>query len=111
MWGSKRDTEIANLKRRLERLESQMTYLFRKSGIECEPPPRRHRDAQQHQETEPGNRSAALPCPGRAAAALRTPVNVQRRVHRLRRLLGRSRRLRQRHAVVMHRDIPTDRGP
>lgn len=39
MWSSKNDTDIADIKKRIEKLESQMSYLFRSQGIESDEPP------------------------------------------------------------------------
>ncbi|MDY6830920.1 MAG: hypothetical protein SWC96_03625 [Thermodesulfobacteriota bacterium] len=39
MFGSRKDTDIENLKERVEKLESQMRYLFRNLGIESGEPP------------------------------------------------------------------------
>lgn len=39
MWGIKSDDDLADLKERIEKLESQMAYLFRNLGIESGAPP------------------------------------------------------------------------
>ena len=39
MFGSRKDTDVADLKERIEKLESQMSYLFRSLGIESGEPP------------------------------------------------------------------------